>query len=86
MLNPSDFNIGNFAARIKYADPWEDFFRSRQALKKRHWNAEEAIGSFTCRTVSPSKPSKEKLAAFLPCRVPMIYKTGASPNSRRALT
>lgn len=35
MLNPSDFNIGNFAARIKYADPWEDFCRSQQALKKR---------------------------------------------------
>jgi hypothetical protein len=33
MLNPSDFNIGNFAARTKRADPWEDFFRSRQALK-----------------------------------------------------
>jgi bifunctional non-homologous end joining protein LigD len=32
-LNPSDFNIGNFAARMKRADPWEDFFHSRQAIK-----------------------------------------------------
>lgn len=33
-LNPSDFNIGNFAQRFKHADPWEDFFGSRQSLKQ----------------------------------------------------
>ena len=33
-LNPSDFNIGNFLRRLNEADPWEDFFRSSQALKR----------------------------------------------------
>ena len=33
-LHPSDFNIGNFAVRMKRADPWEKFFRSGQSLKK----------------------------------------------------
>jgi bifunctional non-homologous end joining protein LigD len=32
-LVPSDFNIGNFAARARRADPWKDFFRSRQSLE-----------------------------------------------------
>ena len=32
-LDPSDFNIGNFANRLKRGDPWEEFFESRQALK-----------------------------------------------------
>jgi DNA primase len=30
---PSDFNMGNFAMRLKRADPWSDFFESRQSLK-----------------------------------------------------
>jgi bifunctional non-homologous end joining protein LigD len=33
-LIPSKFNIGNFAERSKKADPWSDFFRSRQPLEK----------------------------------------------------
>jgi bifunctional non-homologous end joining protein LigD len=32
-LKPADFNIGNFADRLKKKDPWEDFFDSRQDLK-----------------------------------------------------
>ncbi len=32
-LVPSDFNIGNFAKRLKRADPWKGFFESRQSLK-----------------------------------------------------
>ena len=32
-LMPSDFNMGNFAMRLKRADPWSDFFESRQSLK-----------------------------------------------------
>jgi bifunctional non-homologous end joining protein LigD len=32
-LIPSDFNIKNFAKRIKRADPWSDFFANRQPLK-----------------------------------------------------
>jgi bifunctional non-homologous end joining protein LigD len=32
-LSPADFNIGNFAARLKKRDPWADFFRSRQSLE-----------------------------------------------------
>jgi bifunctional non-homologous end joining protein LigD len=32
-LDPSDFNIGNFAKRLKRDDPWEEFFESRQSLK-----------------------------------------------------
>jgi bifunctional non-homologous end joining protein LigD len=32
-LVPSDFNIGNFKERIKRADPWSDFFQSRQSLQ-----------------------------------------------------
>jgi bifunctional non-homologous end joining protein LigD len=31
-LDPSSFNIGNFARRMERADPWKDFFRSRQSL------------------------------------------------------
>jgi DNA primase len=30
---PSDFNMGNFATRLKRADPWSDFFENRQPLK-----------------------------------------------------
>jgi len=32
-LDPSDFNIGNFAKRLKRGDPWEEFFQNRQSLK-----------------------------------------------------
>ncbi len=32
-LVPSDFNMGNFAKRLKRADPWSDFFENRQPLK-----------------------------------------------------
>ena len=32
-LCPADFNIGNFTTRLKRADPWSDFFESRQSLK-----------------------------------------------------
>ena len=32
-LVPSDFNMGNFAMRLKRADPWSDFFENRQSLK-----------------------------------------------------
>ena len=32
-LVPSDFNMGNFAKRLKHADPWRDFFAVRQPLK-----------------------------------------------------
>jgi bifunctional non-homologous end joining protein LigD len=31
-LDPSSFNIGNFSARLKKKDPWDDFFNSRQPL------------------------------------------------------
>ena len=31
-LDPSDFNLGNFVARLKCPDPWIDFFKSRQSL------------------------------------------------------
>jgi bifunctional non-homologous end joining protein LigD len=33
-LTPSDFNLGNFAKRLAKADPWADFFRSRQSLAR----------------------------------------------------
>jgi bifunctional non-homologous end joining protein LigD len=32
-LDPASFNIGNFGRRMKPADPWADFFDSRQSLK-----------------------------------------------------
>ena len=32
-LDPADFNLGNFLRRARRADPWRDFFRSRQSLK-----------------------------------------------------
>ena len=32
-LVPSEFNLGNFAKRIKRDDPWADFFDNRQSLK-----------------------------------------------------
>ncbi len=32
-LIPSDFNMGNFAKRLKRGDPWSDFFENRQSLK-----------------------------------------------------
>jgi bifunctional non-homologous end joining protein LigD len=31
-LRPTDFNLGNFARRARLADPWSEFFRSRQSL------------------------------------------------------
>ena len=33
-LDPSSFNLGNFAKRLKRKDPWKDFFQSRQSLKE----------------------------------------------------
>ena len=32
-LVPSNFNMGNFAQRLKRPDPWADFFAYRQSLK-----------------------------------------------------
>jgi bifunctional non-homologous end joining protein LigD len=32
-LVPSECNMGNFARRLKRADPWSDFFAARQPLK-----------------------------------------------------
>ncbi|HTV59883.1 MAG TPA: non-homologous end-joining DNA ligase [Verrucomicrobiae bacterium] len=32
-LIPSDFNMGNFAKRIRRSDPWREFFEIRQSLK-----------------------------------------------------
>jgi len=31
-LDPAEFNLGNFAARLKRSDPWIDFFKSKQSL------------------------------------------------------
>jgi bifunctional non-homologous end joining protein LigD len=31
-LDPSNFNIGNFSARLKRPDPWADFFEERQSM------------------------------------------------------
>ena len=31
-LDPATFNLGNFRARMKEKDPWQDFFSSRQSL------------------------------------------------------
>jgi bifunctional non-homologous end joining protein LigD len=31
-LDPSDFNLGNYAKRLSGADPWQDFFKNRQSL------------------------------------------------------
>jgi bifunctional non-homologous end joining protein LigD len=31
-LDPSNFNLGNFSARLRQTDPWSDFFRARQSL------------------------------------------------------
>jgi bifunctional non-homologous end joining protein LigD len=31
-LDPASFNIGNFAERLRRADPWADFFRARQPI------------------------------------------------------
>lgn len=33
-LVPSDFNMGNFAKRLRRADPWSGFFKNRQSLKE----------------------------------------------------
>jgi bifunctional non-homologous end joining protein LigD len=33
-IRAEDFTIGNFAERLKRRDPWADFFRRRQSLKK----------------------------------------------------
>lgn len=32
-LDPADFNLGNYAVRVRQADPWEDFFDARQPIK-----------------------------------------------------
>lgn len=31
-LDPMDFNIGSFGARLRRSDPWADFFRARQSI------------------------------------------------------
>jgi bifunctional non-homologous end joining protein LigD len=31
-LDPSEFNLGNYAKRLSAADPWQDFFKTRQSL------------------------------------------------------
>jgi bifunctional non-homologous end joining protein LigD len=31
-LDPSEFNLGNYAKRLSGADPWQDFFKNRQPL------------------------------------------------------
>jgi bifunctional non-homologous end joining protein LigD len=31
-LDPREFNLGNFSARLRQADPWADFWRARQSL------------------------------------------------------
>ena len=31
-LDPREFNLGNFSARLRRADPWADFWRARQSL------------------------------------------------------
>jgi bifunctional non-homologous end joining protein LigD len=31
-LDPSEFNLGNYTKRLNVADPWQDFFRTRQPL------------------------------------------------------
>jgi len=33
-IRAEDFTIGNFAERLKKRDPWADFFRRRQSLRK----------------------------------------------------
>jgi len=33
-LNPARYNLGNFAKHLTGADPWQDFFKSRQSLAK----------------------------------------------------
>jgi DNA primase len=33
-LDPTSFNIGNFQRRLAKNDPWADFFKRRQPLKK----------------------------------------------------
>lgn len=33
-LIPSDFNIGNFAKRLKRTNPWKEFFDHRQSLRE----------------------------------------------------
>ncbi len=33
-LKAADFNLGNYAERLRKRDPWARFFRSRQSLKK----------------------------------------------------
>jgi DNA primase len=34
-LDPSDFNLGNYKKHLSRADPWKNFFKSRQSLKLR---------------------------------------------------
>jgi len=33
LLDPASFNLGNFRAHLTRADPWSDFFASRQSIK-----------------------------------------------------
>jgi len=34
MLNPANFNLGNFRNRLQEKDPWANFFESRQSLRR----------------------------------------------------
>src|SRR5215467_9775882 len=34
VLDPGDFNLGNFGSRQKAKDPWDRFFATRQNLKE----------------------------------------------------
>jgi bifunctional non-homologous end joining protein LigD len=42
-LNPSSFNLGNFEKYLAKPNPWQEFFNSRQSLKR----ALEALGKST---------------------------------------
>lgn len=39
-LDPGQFNLGSMRARVQRTDPWRDFFRSRQSLRR----AMQALG------------------------------------------
>jgi bifunctional non-homologous end joining protein LigD len=38
-LDPSDFNLGNYARVLAGPDPWKDFFKSRQSLRLKEANS-----------------------------------------------
>ena len=33
-LDPTRFNLGNYARELRRADPWKDFWKSRQPLRR----------------------------------------------------